>query len=241
MAALLERSAPSRALNDGLGRSRRSWAIRKSSVSSGSPEGRGARGSASMPSSASASRSIRASSLMDVPHASPQALERAELKLLHRALRAPERLGDLPKALLLDEARDDDALLIAGQTADEVGEHRSVVGVGRSSVVGRLRQRLPAFPRPALPAIGDGIARDLQKPGRERYAAPLEAVEVSQRLVEDLGGHILSLAATARTAGRERVNAVEISLVQLGETARVRLRGLDRQPLVVTRRDRRRR
>ena len=116
-----------------------------------------------------------------------------------------------------------------------------MVGVGRSSVVGRLRQRLPAFPRPALPAIGDDIARDLQEPGRERNAAPLEAVEVSQRPVEDLGGRILGLAATARAPGRERVNAVEISLVQLGETAWVRLRGLDQQPLVVTRRDLRRR
>src|SRR5438445_825582 len=159
MAALLERSAPSRALNDGLGRSRRSWAIRKSSVSSASPEGRGARGSASMPSSASASRSIRASSLMDVPHASSQALERAELKLLHRALRAPERLGDLPKALLLDEAGQDDAPLILGQTADEVGEHRSVVGVVRSSVGGRPRHGLPAFQRPALPSLGARLAR----------------------------------------------------------------------------------
>src|SRR5438132_14254338 len=102
-----------------------------------------------MPSSASASRSIRASSLMDVPHASPQALERAELKLLHRTLRAPERLGDLPKALLLDEARDDDALLIAG--ADGRRGRRASLG-GRRRPVARRRPAPVAAPR--VPASG---------------------------------------------------------------------------------------
>src|SRR6266850_5471201 len=153
-----------------------------SSVSSASPEGRGARGSASMPSSASASRSIRASSLMDVPHAGSQILERAELELLHRALRAPERLGDLANALLLDETGQHDVLLVEGQTADEVGEHRAAVGVGRSSVLGRLRRRLSALPGAALPAIGEGVPGDPQEPGREGNAPPLEAAEVGERL-----------------------------------------------------------
>src|SRR4029453_2222436 len=94
--------------------------MRRSSARSESPEGRGARGAASMRSSASASRSIRASSLMDVPHPVSQGLERTELKLLHRALGAPERLGDLANALLLDETGQDDALLIGRQGAERV-------------------------------------------------------------------------------------------------------------------------
>jgi len=49
--------------------------------------------------------------------------------------------------------------------------------------------------------------------------------------VEDLGGQILGLATAARASGHERPNTVEISLVQLGETARVRLRGLDQKAL----------
>src|SRR5262249_19772985 len=148
----------------------------------------------------------RASSLMDVPHAGAQILERAELELLDRALRAPERLGDLADAPLLDEARHDDALLIVREPGDELGEHRAPVGVG---VVyfhrgGRLRRGLAALARPALPAVGDGVPGDLQEPGRERNAAPLEAAEVRERMVENLGGQVLGLAAAAGAAGHER-------------------------------------
>src|SRR5262245_31964755 len=161
MAALLARSASSRALNDGLGRWFRLWAICTSSVSSGSPAGSGARGSESARSRASASRSLRASSLMDVPHASSQRFERPELKLLHRALGAPERLGDLADALLLDEAGDDDALLIVGQAGDQVGQHRPPVGIRRACRLVRVRGQLAALAGALLPAIGEGVPGDL--------------------------------------------------------------------------------
>src|SRR5262249_22144754 len=131
IAVLLARSAPSRALNDGLGRSRRSRAIWTSSASSASPEGRGARGSESARSSASASLSVRDLSLMGVPHPGSQRFERAKLKLLHGAFAAPERFRDLAKTPLLDEAGQHDALLVAGQASDQIGEHRSAVGVRR--------------------------------------------------------------------------------------------------------------
>src|SRR5258705_6851417 len=72
--------------------------------SSGSADGRGVPGAARAASSASASRSTRDSSLMDVPHLGPQAFKRAELQLLDRALGALESFGDLADALLLDEA-----------------------------------------------------------------------------------------------------------------------------------------
>jgi hypothetical protein len=170
---------------------------------------------------------------MDVPHPVSQGLERAELKLLHRALGAPERLGDLANALLLDETGQDDALLIVRQAADEVGEDRAVVDVDQSSIVGRLGRWLALLARPALPAIGQRVPRDLKEPGDERSAAPLEATEVGECLVEDFGGQILGFAAAADTASYEGVNTVEVSLVELGEAARVGFRGLDQKPLVV--------
>src|SRR5262245_2666910 len=233
MAALLERSAASRARNDGLGRSRRSWAMRRSSVISASPEGRGASGRASRPSSASARRSIRDSSLMDVPHACSQALERAKLQLLHRAFGAPESLGDLADALLLDEAGEDDALLIVGQAADQVREHRAAVGVVGLRLVERLRRRLSPLARLSLPAGGDGVARDPHEPRREGQAAPLEAAEIGERLMEHFGGEILGFAAAAGAASHERVDLVEVLLVQLREPARIGLRRLDQQAFVV--------
>jgi hypothetical protein len=173
---------------------------------------------------------------MDVPHPVSQGLERAELKLLHRALGAPERLGDLANALLLDETGQDDALLIVRQAADEadeVGEDCAVVDVDQSSIVGRLGRWLALLARPALPAIGQRVPRDLKEPGDEGSAAPLEATEVGECLVEDFGGQILGFAAAADTASYEGVNTVEVSLVELGEAARVGFRGLDQKPLVV--------
>src|SRR5882724_3603466 len=234
MAALLESSAPSRALNDALGRSRRFCAICKSSVSSGSPEGRGARGSDSARSRASACRSLRDSSLIGIPHVSSQGLERAELELLHRAFRTPERLGDLANALLLDEAGQDDALLIVGQASDDIGQHGPTVDVGRGAGHVGTRRRLSPLSRQALPAVGDGISGDLEEPGGERDAAPLEAAEVGERLVEDLGRQILRLAPAAGSAGNVRVHPVEVPLIERAEALRVRLGSLDQEALVVS-------
>src|SRR5262245_45801624 len=121
MAALLASSLPRRGLNAGWGSSRRSSAMRSSSVSSGSGAGKGARGSARIASSAWSSRSFRPRLLMDVPHAGPQALEGPELQLLHGAFALAELLADLAKALLLDESPDDDAPLVPGKTAHELG------------------------------------------------------------------------------------------------------------------------
>src|SRR5262249_37432956 len=53
------------------------------------------------------------------------------------------------------------------------------------------------------------------------------------RVLEHFGGHVLSLVTAAHTTGDERVHALEIPLVQLAESARVLLRGLDERALVV--------
>jgi len=76
---------------------------------------------------------------MDVPHAGPQALERAELELLHRAFRAPKFLGDLTNALLLDEALQDHALLILREAAHQTGEQCAALQLGAGPVVAGLR------------------------------------------------------------------------------------------------------
>src|SRR5262245_4749537 len=231
--ALLSRSAASRALKAGSGRSHRSRATSKSSTSSGSAAGRAPRGSARIAPSACASRSIRSSSLMVVPHAGPQRLERAELKLLDRAFRPSEFAGDFANALLLDEARQDDPSLITRQATDELGQHGLLVDVGRNAVGRGLGQRLPPLTRRALPAISQRVPGDAEQPSGKGRAAPLEPTEMGQSVVEDLGGNVLGLAAMAGPAGDERVDAIEVSLVELGEAARVALGRLDQDPLVL--------
>src|SRR3954470_17509144 len=55
----------------------------------------------------------------------PQRLERAELQLLHRALRPPELPRDLADAALLHEAPDDHLPLIVGKCLHELREQRA--------------------------------------------------------------------------------------------------------------------
>ena len=171
---------------------------------------------------------------MDVPHACPQALQRAELKLLHRTLGAPQLAGNLANALLLDKAFQDDALLIAGQPPDQLGEHHPPVHVGLLRLISAFRCRRPVLARDALPAVGDGIPGDPQQPGHEGDTPPLEAAEMGQRVVKDFRGEILGLGAAPSAAGDERVDPLEVALVQLGKAARIGLGGLDQKPLVFT-------
>src|SRR4029077_3984901 len=168
------------------------------------------------------------------PHAGSQALERAELELLHRALRAPERVGDLANTFLLDEALQHDAPLVARQATDEIGQHDPAADVVvPASVVLGGRSRRSVLAGHALPRVAARVPRDREQPGGERYAAPLEPAQVGERVVEHLGGEILGREAVVGPAGDERVDPVEVALVQLGEAARVRLCGLDQLPLVV--------
>src|SRR5262245_5764110 len=194
MVALLARSSPRHALNAGAGRSRRSRAICTSSPSRGSPAGMKPRGSVSARSRASANGSVRDSSLMSVPHASSQGFQRTELELLHRAFTAPQRLGNLANAPLLDEARQHDMLLVVWQASDQIGKHGPAVDVGGFAQVGRRRTPIP---RQSLPAVGDGVPGNLEKPGCEWHAAPFEVAEIRQRLMEDFGRQILSFASAA--------------------------------------------
>src|SRR4029077_13325952 len=146
-------------------------------------------------SKASARRSLRASSLIDVPHARTQGFERAELELLHSALGAAERLGDLADALLLDEPGDHDTLLIVRQAADQIAEHGAAVGIRSSFDLARVRRRLSPLSRRPLPAVGDRVPGNLEEPGRERDTSPFEATEIGKCLVEDFRGQILGLTA----------------------------------------------
>jgi hypothetical protein len=80
---------------------------------------------------------------------------------------------------------------------------------------------------------GDRVGGDAVKPGGERRIAPLEAVQVCQRAVEDLGSKIFGLVTIADAAGNEGVNSVEMGLLEVGEASRIALRGLHKAALRV--------
>src|SRR5262249_54642780 len=73
--------------------------------------------------------------------------------LLDCAFGASERPGDLAEAPLLDEAGQHDALLVARQARDQVGEHGAAIGLWRIAGLAGAGHWLPALARQALPAV----------------------------------------------------------------------------------------
>ena len=51
---------------------------------------------------------------------------------------------------------------------------------------------------------------DFVEPGGERHAAPFEARQVGQRLMEDIGGQVLGRIAIADAADDEGIDAFEV-------------------------------
>src|SRR5215470_16212684 len=119
--ALLERSAPRRALKAGLGRLRRSLATRSNWSSSEFAVDRGVRGSARIASRSRSNRSARPCLLMDIAYPGPKPRERSVLELLRGTVGPPKLTRDLATALLSDESRHDDVLMITRQAVHQLG------------------------------------------------------------------------------------------------------------------------
>jgi hypothetical protein len=167
---------------------------------------------------------------MGTPEARAEILNSAELELLDGSFGTTELSGDFAGAALLDETVDDDAALIRRKAVDELEEHGVSFGfVERGFVLG-ITPGIDLFFRGGVPAVDDGVGGHAEQPGEEGNAAPLKAREVGERLMEHFGRQVFGLFAVANTARDEGVDTVEVKLVELGEAARVALRGLDEQP-----------
>ena len=90
----------------------------------------------------------------------------------------------------------------------------------------RLNRALSSQP---LRRVSDLVRRNAIQPCRKRRAPPFEPSYVGERLVKDVGYQIFRLGAVPDTARHVRVDAVEMSIVQIAKTRRVALRRLDQQ------------
>ena len=68
------------------------------------------------------------------------------------------------------------------------------------------------------------VGRTWRSPGSERHLAPFETGEAGEGVAEDFGGHVFGVVAVADAAGYVGVDAVEVGLVEVGETGGVGLR-----------------
>src|SRR5215831_1996331 len=181
--------ARSCALNVALGPDRRSLASRASGASSASASAPVASPRARITSIVRSSRSMRASA-MSALHALAEVLERAQLQLLHGALRSIERDGNLADTFLVHEPHLNHLPLRVRETPDEIEDHRSPLDFPRLALIGHIRWRIlrVAFRRPS--PIGQSVGRDAIEPRHERHAAPFEPRQVRQRPLEHRRGDV---------------------------------------------------
>src|SRR4029453_4236715 len=228
---VLMSSSPRRERNPARGKPCRSRATAKRSLSGAAvslvvPE------PFSIASTNSSSRSAGSRSGISLIQSRPQAPKRAELELLPGPPPSPEGPGDLGDAPSLGKSHLDDAPLVRGQLADRTIERRTSLSA-LVFVPPRLRvDGHHLVSHRAVVMVGDGIGRDTVEPGSERNPAPLELPEVGPRLLKDLGGHVLRVGASGNTPRDVGIDPVKMHPVEIGEAARVALRGLDQELLV---------
>src|ERR1051326_5060946 len=202
---------PSFRLNSGLGRSCRSAAIATSSSRS-----RGIATSAAPSRISWIARPLTPRRpAMRPPPLPRERLDGAELQLLDGALAAAELPRHVGDAALLGEARHEHVALRARQRADEAEEEGTALDVvERCRLVRVVQRHLPLrLPR----AVAEDVARDGVEPRHERSAALLVPVDAFQRLVENLGDHVLRLPAPPPPPRPPTAHALEVLLVELGE------------------------
>ena len=167
----------------------------------------------------------------------PQFLKPTELELSDCSFCPSERSSDLADALFFREAHLDHTPLIRRECPHHPEQRCSMfhflcVCLIRSELFIRGASLLARLPGPA---VGDGVGGDAKKPRSEWDSTPFEFVEVCERLVKNLRREVFRFFAVAHSPGGERIHALEIVLVEVGETRRVLLRGLDQGSLLLCR------
>jgi hypothetical protein len=167
---------------------------------------------------------------------SAQSLQRSPLKLFDGSFAPSELLRDLPNALPIGETHDDHPTLIGGKAIDELEEQGTLLDLLHFILVLERGVRLSStFPCRSAIVISDGIRCDPVQPCREGRAAPFESLQVCQCVLKDFGRQILGAITVAHPARDERVYALEVLLVQVGEATGILLGGLDPETLVLHR------
>jgi len=114
-------------------------------------------------------------------------------------------------------------LLIQGNPSIDVLECARIRHVGR---------RLVRVASPLAPVVHQGVRGDPEQPGRQWCAAPLEAMDRAQRLLENLRCDVFSGRAVLRAATDEGIDSVDVSLANLDKSGRIGLCRLDQKPVV---------
>src|ERR1700732_5210741 len=168
---------------------------------------------------------------MGALHLSPQVLDGAKLKLLHRALAALELLGYLADALLLHKSHVNHTKLRLREPLQQLKQHGAAFDFVRGRRLRRCR-KIPRLPARALKVIRNDSRSNSEQPRCEGYSAPLKLPNAGQRLPENVCRQVFGLMTIADAPRDIHVHTVEIFFVQVAKPRRVALRGFNPQPVV---------
>ena len=166
-------------------------------------------------------------------HTLAEVLERPQLQLLDRAVGAMESCSHFANVLLLHEAHPDDLTLQFGQPIDMPIQCEPPIDVLGFARVGNVGRCLVRFGTTTSPVVRQRIGGNPKQPCGHWNTTPLELTDRPQRLLEHLGRNVLRIGPISGPAAHERVDAIDVTIVDLHEPRRIGLRGLDQQPLII--------
>ena len=167
---------------------------------------------------------------MAVPHLFAESLQSTELKLLDGALSFAQAVSNFFNAAFFDKPLADDAALNFGEFLDQT-EEKSVAFDEFHFFCGHIRRSRRVegvviallFAIGALELVGDSVGGDAEEPRGEGRAAPFVRREIRESFVKDFGRKILGGGAVVDAADDEKIDPLEMELVESVEFRRVGL------------------
>src|SRR5580698_8242249 len=162
-----------------------------------------------------------------------QILQTAELELLDGTLAASQMLRNFTDAFLLGKAHDHDVALVCGQSVHQPEQARAIFHLPEAGLGAEFRRIVDGhFATVAFRAIDDRVHGDPQKPCSEGNTAPLETLQVGQRLMKHVGGKVFGGVAVTDAPRDESIDPLKMDFVKLGKASRILLGSFHQQTLV---------
>ena len=98
--------------------------------------------------------------------------------------------------------------------------------------IGHVRGRVLRMAGLFAPVVRERVRRNLEQPDRYRQAPPFETANRGERLLEHLRRDVFSGCPVPGAATDERIDSVDVPLLNLDKSSRIGLRRLDEEPIV---------
>jgi hypothetical protein len=168
-------------------------------------------------------------------HLHPQALQRAELKLLYGAFATGQLLRNFTNASLLHKTLQDHPALVFGKVFDQPKQASPMfdrLEIRLDARFGRFSRAGCEFSGGALGLIRYGVGGNPEQPRGERRSSIFVAPQVGKRFVKNIRRQIFRRLPIVYATGDKRIDPFEMKLIQISKLHGVPLRSFNQQTLV---------